>query len=191
VLGRHTRHNAAEIGSAAMQALWSCHSAFTSDEHSSTPCGQSSFEFGSCAACGAPSEFSTYAGRALDDNFSSAHLLVVHPSESHNAAQRHWDSDCPWPMRCHCDCALWPGPRYGERAGAECFPVASNLKRRSAPPGPTETRARKSPVPVPPIPDLAGNRGGNPRFPIRPESGLGGFPDSLQIGNLKSGIPFV
>ena len=28
-------------------------------------------------------------------------------------------------------------------------------------------------IPVPPIPDLAGNRGGNPRFPIRPESGIG------------------
>ena len=32
-------------------------------------------------------------------------------------------------------------------------------------------QTRKSPIPVPPIPDLAGNRGRNPRFPIWPESG--------------------
>jgi hypothetical protein len=40
---------------------------------------------------------------------------------------------------------------------------------------------RKSPVPFPPaIPDLAGKRGWNPGFPIRPESG---------IGNRESGNP--
>jgi hypothetical protein len=63
-------------------------------------------------------------------------------------------------------------------------------------------QTRKSPIPVPPIPDLAGNRGrespipdsaeiGNreiPRFPIWPGNGNRG-PDSPQIG--KSGIPSV
>ena len=34
-------------------------------------------------------------------------------------------------------------------------------------------QTRKSPIPVPPIPDWAGNRGGNPRFPIRPGTGIG------------------
>ncbi len=37
----------------------------------------------------------------------------------------------------------------------------------------TRNQTRKSPIPVPPIPDLAGNRGGNPRFPIRPGTGVG------------------
>ena len=45
--------NAAEIGSAAIQALRSSHGALSSDGHSSTPCVLSSGEFGSCAACGA------------------------------------------------------------------------------------------------------------------------------------------
>ncbi len=70
------------------------------------------------------------------------------------------------------------------------------------PEGPAQTR--KSPIPVPPIPDLAGNRDtgnprfpiwpgiagdtGNPRFPIRPARGIGNRgPDSPQIG--KSGMP--
>jgi hypothetical protein len=37
-----------------------------------------------------------------------------------------------------------------------------------------ETRKSRAPiqVPVPPIPDLAGKRGGNPRFPIRPGPGI-------------------
>ena len=39
-------------------------------------------------------------------------------------------------------------------------------------------QTRKSPIPVPPIPDLAGERGGNPRFPTRPESGIGKSPVS-------------
>ena len=52
-----------------------------------------------------------------------------------------------------------------------------------------ERQTRKSPIPVPPIPDLAGKRGGNFRFPIGPagnrESGNGPFPDSA--GNRESG----
>ena len=60
-------------------------------------------------------------------------------------------------------------------------------------------QTRKSPIPVPPIPDLAGKRGGNPRFPTRPELGNreSPFPDSAGNGNRgpdwpqigKSGIP--
>ena len=41
-----------------------------------------------------------------------------------------------------------------------------------------DDQTRKSPIPVPPIPDLAGKRGGNPRFPTRPESGIGKSPVS-------------
>ncbi len=43
---------------------------------------------------------------------------------------------------------------------------------------------RKSPIPVPPIPDFAGKQGGNPRFPIRPGPGMGEppFPDSAGNG---------
>ena len=40
-------------------------------------------------------------------------------------------------------------------------------------------------VPPPPIPDLAGNRGGNPRFPIWPGNGESPNPDSP--GNRESG----
>ncbi len=38
-------------------------------------------------------------------------------------------------------------------------------------------------MPVPPIPDLAGKRGGNPRFPTRPESGNREFPIPDSAGN--------
>jgi hypothetical protein len=41
-----------------------------------------------------------------------------------------------------------------------------------------DDQTRKSPIPVPPVPDLAGNRGGNPRFPTRPASGIGKSPVS-------------
>ena len=37
---------------------------------------------------------------------------------------------------------------------------------------------REAPIPVPQIPDLAGKRGGNPRFPTPPESGIGKSPVS-------------
>jgi len=49
----------------------------------------------------------------------------------------------------------------------------------------------KSPIPVPPIPYLAGKRGGNPRLPIRPKSGNGDslIPDSARIGNRESPFP--
>jgi hypothetical protein len=52
--------------------------------------------------------------------------------------------------------------------------VASSVRQRP-----------KSPIPVPPIPDLAGNRGGNPRFPIRPKSGIreSPIPDSAGTGS--------
>ncbi len=63
----------------------------------------------------------------------------------------------------------------------------------------TGAQTRKSPIPVPPIPDFAGKRGGNPRFPARPESGKreSPIPDSAGNGNRgpdwpqigKSGIP--
>ncbi len=46
-------------------------------------------------------------------------------------------------------------------SGRKCL-VASSVDQRP-----------KSPIPVSPIPDLAGNRGGSPRFPIRPKSGIG------------------
>ena len=39
-------------------------------------------------------------------------------------------------------------------------------------------QTRKSPIPVPPIPDWAGKRGGSPRFPTPPESGIGESPVS-------------
>jgi hypothetical protein len=45
----------------------------------------------------------------------------------------------------------------------------------TAPTGPS-TPTRKSPVPSPPIPDLAGKRGGNFRFPTRPGTGIGKSP---------------
>jgi hypothetical protein len=46
----------------------------------------------------------------------------------------------------------------------------------------------KSPIPVPRFPILAGNRGGNPRFPTPPESGIGDSPipdwaENREIGN--------
>ncbi len=48
-------------------------------------------------------------------------------------------------------------------------------------------QTRKSPIPVHPIPDLAGNRGGNFRFPIGRESGIrresGRFPIRPGTGN--------
>jgi hypothetical protein len=49
----------------------------------------------------------------------------------------------------------------------------------------------ESPIPVPPIPDLAGNWGGNPRFPIRPKSGNGEspFPRADSAGTGKQGSP--
>ncbi len=59
--------------------------------------------------------------------------------------------------------------------------------------GPEAHWQTESQIPVPPaggpIPDLAGNRGGNPRFPIPPKSGNGEspIPDSTAIG--KQGIP--
>jgi hypothetical protein len=42
----------------------------------------------------------------------------------------------------------------------------------------SDDQTRKSPIPVPPIPDLAGKRRGNPRFPTGPESGIGKSPVS-------------
>ena len=48
-----------------------------------------------------------------------------------------------------------------------------------------DDQTRKSPIPVPPIPDLAGKRGGNPRFPTRPESGIGKSPVSRMAAVLE------
>jgi len=52
---------------------------------------------------------------------------------------------------------------------------------------PVQTQTDPEPpnsCPVPPIPDLAGKRGGNPRFPIQPGPGTGEppFPDSAGTG---------
>ncbi len=44
-------------------------------------------------------------------------------------------------------------------------------------------QTRKSPSPVPPIPDFAGKRGGNPRFPAGPESGNRESPILDSAGN--------
>ena len=52
-----------------------------------------------------------------------------------------------------------------------------------------QTRKSESPIPVPPIPDLAGNRGGNPRFPIRPKSGIGKSPVSRFGRESGIGVP--
>ncbi len=52
-----------------------------------------------------------------------------------------------------------PAPRVHVSSGCQWL-VASAVGQRP-----------ESPITVPPIPDLAGNRGGNPRFPIRPKSG--------------------
>jgi hypothetical protein len=49
-------------------------------------------------------------------------------------------------------------------------------------------QTRKSPIPVPPIPDLARNRGRNPRFPIWPGTGIG-VPIGRKSGN--RGYPSV
>jgi hypothetical protein len=91
-----------------------------------------------------------------------------------------------------------PGLGHGPRGAAVCTAArqhdGANQTRKS--PGPIP---RRSPI----IPDLAGKRGGNPRFPTRPESGNGGpisrsgnggspFPDSAgngkRAGNTE-GIP--
>jgi hypothetical protein len=51
-------------------------------------------------------------------------------------------------------------------------------------------KSDESPIPVPPIPDLAGNRGGIPRFPIvSAKIGKRGFPVSRFGGNRETGNP--
>jgi hypothetical protein len=50
------------------------------------------------------------------------------------------------------------------------------------------TQTPKSPIPVPPIPDLAGRRVGNHRFPIRPESGIGVPPGAAAAGRGFGGL---
>ena len=64
------------------------------------------------------------------------------------------------------------------------WPIAADRKS----PGNPGTQTRKSPIPVPPIPDLAGKRAGNPRFPIRPGPG-NGAPIGRKSGN--RGYPSV
>jgi hypothetical protein len=56
---------------------------------------------------------------------------------------------------------------------------------RAFPWGGVTGQTRKSPIPVPPIPDLAGKRAGSPRFPTRPESGIGKSPVSRLAANLS------
>ena len=78
-------------------------------------------------------------------------------------------------------------------------PLLARAEQHARRPEPTAGQTRKSPIPVPPIPDFAGKRGGNPRFPARPESGKreSPIPDSAGNGNRgpdwpqigKSGIP--
>ena len=115
-----------------------------------------------------------------------------------------------WGSGCHLDpeqrrdfkCPARWGTRTGHRRRLVAESSQSTVALTSCQWGPAidaSIQTRKPPFPVPPIPHLAGNRGGNPRFPIRPGPGNREppFPDSAGNGNRgpdwpqigKSGIP--
>ncbi len=66
-----------------------------------------------------------------------------------------------------------------------CFAVGTKLLEEGKEWGQT----RKSAIPVPPIPDLAGKRRGNFRFPTRPGTGIGKSPVSPFGRETGIGVP--